>query len=84
MTKTTELLEIARTAGLDRTIETATANVELKRLQLNAEITLSYEKARIGQVLLNINGYQAEVEMELMVSQLQENRHAIEQALKVG
>ena len=83
MTKTTELLEIARD-WLDRTIETATDNVALKHLQLNAIITLSYEKARLGQVLLNINDYQAEVEMELMVSQLRENRHAIEQAIKVG
>jgi hypothetical protein len=83
MTKTTELLEIARD-WLDRTIGTATDTDALKQLQLNAEITLGYEKSRIGQVLLNISDYQAEVEMELMVSQLQENRFAIEQAMKVG
>lgn len=48
------------------------------------ETTLIYEKSRIAQVLLNINDYQSEVQMDLMVLQLEENRHAIQQAVSVG
>ncbi|KAF2266537.1 hypothetical protein CC78DRAFT_149847 [Lojkania enalia] len=83
MTKTIELLEIAKD-WLDRSLEDAKDQETFQKLKRKVEITQSYEKARIGQVLLNINDYQSEIQMELMVLQLEENRHAIQQAVSVG
>lgn len=84
MTKTIELLEIAK-GWLDDSLEYATDQQAMIRdLQRKVEATLMYEKSRMKQVLLNINDHQSEVQMDLMVLQLEENRHAIQQAMSVA
>ncbi len=83
MTKTIELLEIAK-GWLDDSLEDAKDQETFRDLQRKVETTLLYEKARVAQVLLNINDHQSEVQMDLMVLQLEENRHAIQQAVSVG
>ncbi|OBT91040.1 hypothetical protein VE02_00130 [Pseudogymnoascus sp. 03VT05] len=82
MTKTIELLEIAK-GWLDEYIGDAKDDATFHDLQRKVETTLLYEKSRIAQVLLNINDHQSEVQMDFMVLQLEENRHAIQQAVSV-
>ncbi|OBT74296.1 hypothetical protein VF21_07381 [Pseudogymnoascus sp. 05NY08] len=83
MTKTIKLLEIAK-GWLDEYLGNVQDDATFHDLQRKVETTLLYEKSCIAQVLLNINDHQSEVQMDLMVLQLEENRHAIQQAVSVG
>ena len=83
MTKTIELLKISMDL-LDKTLETATNQEAYQQLRRKVSVTLAYEEARLGQILLNIADEQNEVCMRLMVQQLKESRCAIDQAISVG
>ena len=82
MTKSTELMEVSKST-LDAALCNAEDQEALSMWQRKVNVLITYQKARIGQVLLNVNDEQSEVEMDLMVSQLEENRYAIEQAKTV-
>lgn len=83
MTKTIELLKIS-IDWLDRTLDLVNDQNTYDRLRRKVRVTLNYEEARLGQVLLNVNDEQNEVQMKLMVQQLEESRYAIRQAVSVG
>jgi hypothetical protein len=83
MTKTIELLKIS-TDWLDRALDSVNDQTTYERLRRKVSVILTYEEARLGQVLLNINDEQNEVQMKLMVQQLEESRYAIRQAISVG
>ena len=83
MTKTIELLKIS-IDWLDTVLHSMNDQSTYKSLRRKVTVTLNYEEARLGQVLLNINDEQNEVQMKLMVQQLEESRFAIRQAISVG
>lgn len=83
MTKTIELLKIS-TDLLDRALNPSNDQETYQSHRRKIGVTLAYEEARLGQVLLNINDEHNEVQMKLMVQQLKESRYAINQAINVG
>ncbi|RMJ22918.1 hypothetical protein PHISP_06203 [Aspergillus sp. HF37] len=83
MTKTIELLKIS-TDWLNTELESANDQETYQKLRRKVGIIMSYEEARLGQVLLNINDEQSEMQMKLMVQKLREGRYAIGQAISVG
>lgn len=83
MTKTIELLKIS-TEWLNSELDSANDQEAYQKLRQKVGMIMSYEGARLSQVLLNISDEQSEVQIQLLVQQLADSRHAISQLTKLA